>query len=138
MLIQISDSKASLEESISACNVIELELIRTFIIKQLELYEVLLSQKAQTTKLEKMVGCSNFISNVGITTRVRVSCSLRAPSILRIRLLRYFPLYFGPVRVCSLVTVELHSPLQVYNHHNDEENTVDKSESGGERQFRCV
>lgn len=49
----------------------------------------------RTSYVEKMMGCSNLMSKVGMTTLVSVSHSLVWPSMLLILPRRYLPLYRG-------------------------------------------
>ena len=53
------------------------------------------------------------MSKVGITTFVKVWCNLLSPNSFFMRLWRYFPSYFGPVRALNRFTNVPKIPLYV-------------------------
>lgn len=60
---------------------------------------------------EKMVGWRFLMSKVGITTFVKVWSNFVFPNSLFIWLWRYFPSYFGPVKILKKFTTEPMIPL---------------------------
>ena len=59
----------------------------------------------------KMVGVRVLMSNVGITTLVKVWCNLVPPNIPFISFFRYFPSDWGPVNAFPSFTIQPNGPL---------------------------
>ena len=68
-----------------------------------KLYAYMKRKKDITSKLEKMIGWSLFMSKVGIITLVNVSCNRMSPNFSFTILCKYSPSYFGPLKAFTIV-----------------------------------